>query len=205
MSNKDVKNRQPVSIERVNGVNRRDHIWINVRRLKTFTVISLREAVPVTISKDSVRDYLTRLCAGGYVLRDESVKPFEYTLIKDCGVDSPRLRLDGSVITVGLANENMWRTIKILKGFDWKDVLLVSSTEDMPIKPTTVKSYLEALHRARYITCIRHSNPDGRAVYRFNTKMNTGSRAPMIQRDKSLYDPNLGRVVFKRGDLNDQQ
>jgi len=180
--------------------SKREHIWKKVRKTRVFSVNDLQTQLPSSISKDCVRDYLMRLCAGGYMERNDSVKPILYTLIKDCGIDAPRLRTNGSVVTLGIANENMWRTAKILKIFDWRDLMIAASTEQVKITQKTARAYVEALHQASYLTCVRQSVPGTRAVYRFNSHKNTGVRAPKIKRDKSLYDPNLGKIVYQRGD-----
>jgi len=197
-------NRKPASIERIGGLTKRDRIWKEIRVQREFTAASLIAAV-TEMQNSSIHHYLRCLCAGGYLEADKTQKPARYVLIKDCGVESPRLRQDGSVITQGRINENLWRTMKILKIFDWMDLSRFASTPDVMVKPQTAKHYIETLHKAKYLICLRPSSPGVRATYRMLSSMNTGGRAPMIQRDRSLYDPNLGKIVFKRGQNNESK
>ena len=191
--------RKPAHIERIGGLNKRDRIWAQIRIQRSFNVRSLHAELD-DITKGSVHHYLKCLYAGGYISIISHSKPCQYNLIKDCGIEAPRLRPDGSPVNQGRVSENLWRTMKILKTFDWLDLSRVASTEEVQIKPVTAKRYVEALFHARYLLCIRASLPGSRAVYRFRTQMNTGSRAPMIQSDRSLYDPNLGKIVYQRGE-----
>jgi len=191
--------RRPAHIERIGGLNKRDRIWAQIRKQRDFDVKSLYSALD-GISKGSVHHYLECLYAGGYIAIVIESKPRQYRLIKDCGVEAPRLRKDGSEVSQGRINDNMWRTMKILKTFDWLDLSRIASTDDLQIKPVTAKRYVEALCHARYLHCVGASAPGSRAVYRFLPHMNTGNRAPMIQSDRSLYDPNLGKIVYQRGE-----
>jgi len=77
----------------------------------------------------------------------------------------------------------------------------IASTEGQQIKEATAKRYVVILHKANYLICLRPPAKGTRAIYRFNPRMNTGNRAPKIQRDKSLYDPNLGKIAYSKGDL----
>jgi len=183
--------------------SKREHIWHKVREKQRFSVTSLQAKLPSNISKDCVRDYLMRLCAAGYMQRNKGVSPIMYTLIKDCGVSAPRLRTDGTVVRLGEANENMWRSAKILKSFDWHTLMLTACTETVQISPKTARAYVEALAKAGYLFCIRPSVPGTRAIYRLNPRMNTGARPPKIRRDKSLYDQNLNKVVSTKGQNNE--
>jgi len=192
--------RQPVSIERMGGKDKTDRIWAQIRVQREFSIRNLRGSLGV-ISNTSVKNYVISLCNGGYLKAIENSSPIQYALIKDCGIEAPRLRKDGSHVTQGGANENMWRTAKILKTFDWMDLMRIASTETNPIKEETAKRYVNVLHKARYLIRLRGRAPGTRAIYRFNTMMNTGNRAPKIQRDKSLYDPNLDRIVYEKGDV----
>jgi len=191
--------RKPANIERIGGLNKRDRIWAQIRVQRKFSVNSLHAEL-IEMTRGSIHHYLRCLSAGGYVEKVKNTAPANYVLIKDCGIDAPRLRADGSIVSQGRINENMWRTMKILKTFDWMDLSRVASTDEIQVKPVTAKRYVETLFHARYLICVRGSAPGERAVYRFRAQMNTGNRAPMIQSDRSLYDPNLGKIVYQRGD-----
>lgn len=42
--------------------------------------------------------------------------PASYRLEKNEGLDAPRVRADGSRVTQGLAQEQMWRTLRMMSG-----------------------------------------------------------------------------------------
>jgi len=191
-------NRKPIHIERVGGQSKRDRIWAAIRTQREFTIREIHGQLGA-VSKTSVKKYIICLFNSGHIELIANTAPMRYQLINDCGIDAPRLRTDGSVVTQGAANENLWRTAKILKTFDWLDLMKIASTEDVQIKEATVKRYVVMLHKADYLIRLRAAKKGQRAVYSFNPRMNTGNRAPKIQRDKSLYDPNLGKIAYKQG------
>ncbi len=188
-------NRKPVQLERIGGKSNRDLIWAEIRRQRSFTLKSLSKCLRNT-TEDTIRSYLTCLCAADYLASHDNGKTIIYALLKDCGVDAPRLRKDGSPVTQGRGNENMWRTMRILKTFDWQDVMIAASTETVKITKKTARAYIETLAKAGYLRCISESKPGVRAIYRF--VKNTGAKPPVIQRGGSLYDPNVGKVVYSR-------
>jgi len=106
-------NRKPIHIERVGGLDKRDRIWSQIRHQREFSIRELHGSLGA-VSKTSVKKYIICLCASGHIQLMENTRPMRYALINDCGIEAPRLRTDGSVVTQGDANENMWRTAKIL-------------------------------------------------------------------------------------------
>jgi len=192
-------NRKPIHLERVGGQGKRDRIWATIRAQREFTIREIHGRLGA-VSKTSVKKYIVCLTNSGHVKLLVNTSPMRYVLANDCGIEAPRLRTDGSAVTQGVANENLWRTAKILKTFDWLDLMNIASTEAVQIKETTVKRYVQMLHKAHYLIQIRKHSKGTRAVYRFNPRMNTGNRALKIQRNKNLYDPNLGKIVYSKGE-----
>jgi hypothetical protein len=196
-----LQNKKRVPLVRVGNQSNRDRIWAEIRTQPNgFTLRDVRLNL-AGISNSLINDYVKCLVAGRYLTVVSEIGnffvPMRYTLIKDCGVDAPRVGKEGEAVTRGAANENMWRTMKILKRFDWQDLMIAASTEELVIKENTVRRYVETLYRAGYLHCVRESTAGVRAIYLFNK--NTGNRPPMIRRDKSVYDPNLDTVVYQRG------
>ena len=179
------RGRKPVHI---GAYGTQDAIWRGVRELKTFT----KDDLIIHISRDlkvcdaTVDSYLTRLVRGGY-LQVEKVpkhrgvcKLSRFTLIRDTGVETPRLSKAGAPVTQGRGRENLWRTMKILREFDFQELAAAASTEETSITPATA---------------IRHR-------YKLLPSKYTGPRPPQIQRVKQLYDPNVDKVVWPR-EVND--
>jgi len=206
-------NRKPM--DKLNGYDSREAMWAEIRAMRTFTVRELKEAT--TLKIESVREYVTGLTNGGFLERDDSQilndKGFGknsviYTLIRNVGVDAPRVRKDGSTVTQGQGTANMWRTMRILGTFSARELAVSASTDTCVIAESTAASYIRHLCDAGYIR-------KGKYLFRFITAMYTGPKPPMVQRVKRVWDQNLKKVMWSevgpeycpiiRRQQNDQQ
>lgn len=191
------KNRHPVHLKPVAGHGKREQIWAQIRVLRTsFSINDLFFRLK-DVSRDAIRSYVNSLVAADHLTPVTNDNPIRFTLVNDCGVDAPRVRLDGSIVLLGQGNANMWRTMRILKTFDWQDVMIAASTEAVEISKRTARSYIEMLHKAGYLRCVVPGAPGSKAIYHFNPGKWTGAQPPVIQRGGQLYDPNLGKVVYQ--------
>jgi len=196
--------RQPIHIEQRGAASNRERIWAAIRRLRTFTAPDIRGET--SLSLPTIRDYLKCLEAGGIVerqgmaLNDDNHQVMRYALIEDRGIEAPRLRRDGSLVTLGAGREQMWRTMRILQEFDWRELAIAASTEEHPVAEQEASSYVQALHKAGYLQCVRPGKGTGdggeRARYRFIASRWSGPKPPMVQRLKTVYDPNLGKIAW---------
>jgi len=57
-----------------------------------------------------IRAYTKGLVNAGHLQREGET----FSLVRDIGVDAPRVRDDGRRVTVGARREQIWRTLKIL-------------------------------------------------------------------------------------------
>lgn len=196
--------RKPVHLEAQGPKGDRQSMWEVIRRLnKAGEPITVRKVWSLGAEwapKGRVRDYMTGLVAAGYLTITNHVAGFavEYTLAKDCGVDAPRVRKDGTEVTQGRGREQMWRTIKIIGDFTSRELAQAASTPDHEVAEMTAKDYCLMLAGAEYLTIVRPGAPGVPARYRMVQSRWSGPRAPMIQRLKQLYDPNTGKVVYQR-------
>lgn len=187
----------------------RDAMWATIRRLGTFTVPQL--AGETNIQRDTIKTYVGGLEAAGYVERvglEEPVasqfggrtngnfRALVYRLVRDVGVEAPRVRRDGSEVQQGRGRDHMWRAAKMIGDFTHRDLAVHASTEAVPIAEGEAKSYVQYLTKAGYLAVIRPANPHRLALYRFLKSRNTGPQAPQVQRVKQVFDPNLGEVVW---------
>ena len=185
-----------------------DAIWAAIRALKQFT----RSDVSVQLVNDNIEgindhtinSYVQRLARGGYLSIEKrtayhgaAAQLFVYTLTRDCGNEAPRLRKDGSPSQHGGANDRLWRAMKILKTFTYRDLIESASIEGGEIPATTVKSYIKHLHAAGYLAVTKPGAPNTPAHYRWLSSKNTGPRAPMILRTHQVFDPNLQQIVWR--------
>lgn len=195
--------RKPAHLEAQGPKGDRQFMWEAMRKLHKsgdlFTVNDVWKSTTGNGPKGRVRDYITGLVAAGHLkARPTPGKATEYELVKDCGIEAPRVRKDGTEVTQGRGREQMWRTIKIIGDFTARDLAQAASTPAFPVAENTAKDYCTMLAGAEYLATISPGSPGVPARYRLMQSRWTGPRAPMIQRLKQLYDPNTGEVVYRR-------
>lgn len=156
------------------------------------------------VKAGAVRYYVARLLLAGH-LKEVKRRPrgqagawftyASYTLERDVGMTAPRLRRDGTPATRGLAREQMWRTVKILREFDARDLSLAASTTACPVTVGNANNFLQMLARGGYmIMSQRNRGRNSLARYRFLPSMNTGPRPPAA-RGMRVYDHNRGAYM----------
>ncbi|WP_142848378.1 hypothetical protein [Telmatospirillum sp. J64-1] len=193
--------RQPVHLSSCRPGNKpsgRQGIWEAIRRHRDgFTATSLAQATD--INRAMITTYLSGLQAAGYIRQvgTETVAGTRlvrkiFALDKDIGIEAPRVTRTGQPVTQGLAREQMWRTMKMLGDFTAADLAAAASTESHPVAEIDAEDYCKHLTKAGYLQ-VMGKRP---MRWRFVKARNTGSQAPMVQRIKSVYDPNLRQVVW---------
>ena len=198
--------RKPAVLELVGGKGPRQRIWDAIRRWKkgAFAVV---DVCPGDVPTDTARTYVRSLAAGGYITpaktragTTERHQIKQWTLTRDVGVEAPRLRRDGAEVTTGLAQEQMWRTIRTLKtDVSPRELAAHASTASASVAEAAAKDYLRHLALAGYMTVPKrgHGVGAGGVQSRYRLVKDTGPRPPMICRTKSIYDPNLGKIVWQ--------
>jgi len=171
-----------------------DGIWIEIRKLNVFTATQI--VIATDINRKTITDYIKRLEAGGYV---EKHKQFDETkmfiLVRDAGVHAPRLKKDGTPVTMGSGTKNMWRSMRMLKTFTSRDLALHSTTDTVVVEEATAHRYCGMLLKAKYLRVLKKAVPGKcQATYRF--VRDTGPKPPQIQNVKQVFDPNLNEVTY---------
>lgn len=173
--------------------NSRQLIWQILRNNREcfFSVDEIAEETGCVF--ETVYIYLRSLYRGGF-LEIKRGSRFSrrmcYRLLRDAGVEAPRLREDGSACS-GTATEAMWRTMKILKQFDI-DILVAHVRMTHKISRKTANQYTLALERAGYL-----ANIGTQRYKRFKLLKNTGSQAPQLMAVAEIYDPNINEIVLR--------
>lgn len=200
--------RKQAHLEMKGGKAPRQRVWEAIRRQReAFTQPSIAEAVRGLES--IIKDYFQCLLNGRYieVISEEAVGPGiakrrTYRLVRDNGVEAPRLTRSGEEVTQGAGTEAMWGTMHRLfekHDFNWSELAAFASTEKAPISQDTAKKYVRFLHQAGYLRCTvpeKLGRNAQQARFRLISTMYTGPRAPMIQRAHQVYDPNTNRVMW---------
>ncbi|MEQ8346190.1 MAG: hypothetical protein RIB84_22395 [Sneathiellaceae bacterium] len=164
-------------------LDRRDRIWAAIRELKSFTWLQLSDATG--LEPQQFKDYLQVLRLAGLmdVSATDRGKRAVWTLLKDTGVETPRLRPDGTKLPPS-GQQRLWSAIRSLQHFDIEGLALSAN-----VPAETAKRYATALSSAGYLVSL------GMRRYRLLGSRVTGPRAPAIRRGKRVYDANLGREM----------
>ena len=201
--------RRPATLEMKGGKSPRQRVWEAIRaQRRSFTQESLAEAVcgMESIIQDYIRALLKAdivdVIAEEKVSRGANIVRRTYRLVRDNGVEAPRIRKNGELVVQGAGNEAMWGTMRRMferKDFNFRELAAFASTPDNRISEETAKTYVLALAAAGYLQCTK-PNVKGRnaapARYVLIPRMYTGPRAPMVQRTKTVFDPNENRVMW---------
>lgn len=176
----------------------RPAVWEALRRLKGGTVSELSRASGAPTR--TVRGFLQTLEFAGFVSRGGAPGPLDgarYQAARDLPVLMPDLRPDGTEAPE-TGRARMWRTMKMLSTFTAQDLAIAASLPGATVALAEARKYAVMLSLAGYLATIKPGTPrGGLATYRL--VKNTGPMAPQIQRRPTLFDPNLGQVVWTEG------
>ena len=191
--------RKPAILEMTGGKSQRQRVWEAIRATAAagdqgFSTDALSRHSKVETG--IIREYLKCLLAAGYLAAAPVKNTF--ALVRDNGVEAPRVRRDGSPVTQGRGNEALWAAMTALDSFNhW---LLAEIAQ---VKPITAAHYCKALGRAGYLQAITPGKGKGRGgvatVWAVSPAHRAKPRAPMITRLKALYDPNIHEIVWSDG------
>lgn len=210
--------RRPARLERAGALTPRDRIWAAIRAFGRDDHFSVAEVMVLSDQRaDTVLSYMTGLEKAGYItwvgareLNRPAARPrreFRRLWLKrDVGADAPRVDTDGKPVTQGIGREQMWRAARALKEFDYRELAAAASTEQHAVSLQEAQTYYRFLKAGGYLRVAVPGvkGPDGKPErVRFLRARDTGPRAPIVTRDKSVMDGNTGEIVFK-GAVNDQ-
>lgn len=201
--------RRPAPLELVGGKGPRQRLWDAIRARKGAEWTRYEISRAANVDDGTTSTYVQSLQAAGIVdsTREERKTNVAavryYKLLKDEGIDAPRVRRDGSRVAQGLPQEQMWRTLRSLKGdTNARELAAYASTDAIQVDEEAAGDYLKHLYAADYLVRTaeaRRVGRSGKTQSRYRLLKNTGPRAPMICRTKVVYDPNLGKVVHQEG------
>jgi hypothetical protein len=197
--------RKPAHLEMAGGRGPRQRIWEAIRKQPTdFTGHGIERATRIDTA--TIRTYVQSLELGGYIEQTSERKQFterqHYRLLRDVGVEAPRIDRKGNVIRP-TGNENMWRTMRIMGEFTAAELAIRASTAEVKVAELSAKTYVRALAVAGYLVVVEegHAFIRGKGAkqsrYRLVQAKYSGPRPPMIQRTKCVYDPNLAKIVWQ--------
>jgi DNA-binding HxlR family transcriptional regulator len=177
----------------------RDAVWQAIRELSDppgaeFTRHDLFRRV--NCGMDLIRDQLRRLVRAGIVGEEappERAVRTRYRLVRDVGVEPPRVTAAGVLDEAPTDQERMWQAMKAMPAFRVADLQLATGI----VSALSVQAYIKRLHQAGYLAVVEPAITAKRtASYRLLNSKNTGPRPPAIRRGKIVFDLNLGRQVW---------
>lgn len=178
----------------------RDAIWAAIRAQRSFTRRSIRDATDANLR--TIGGYFDCLMAAEIISRETNpAGVHEYTLVRDCGRDAPRLRSDGSEVTQGRATEQLWRSMNILKRFTIVELVASASTSQCAVSKLYAQDYCRNLVKPGYLKVVVAGDSTRPTLYLLANR--TGPKPPQIQRIQQVFDPNLNKVV-EDGELGGQ-
>lgn len=189
----------------IGGMPSRARLWQVLReeQYRPLEIGLLTDMARVNVQ--TARGYLECLINAGFVARAKiagsgSVKRTTYQLINDVGVDYPRVRRDGTPLVLGQVNNNMWRTMRMLKVFTAAELAAHASTSAVEVKLVAAQNYVGWLHRAGYLTVLSRAKSNGvgrgRTFAKYQLSRDTGPKSPIWQKIDCVYDQNLNQVVW---------
>lgn len=193
--------RAPIECEMRGLQTPRERIWAAILAQpagKPFTRAAIQDRCRPMVGWTAVQDYtevlelagfLRRVAGGGSDRVSAMPKPLEYELVRRPH-EAPRLDKAGKPVTQGLGTLAMWRAMKVLKSFDYRQIAHAASCPGLQVSEQSAKAYVLALARAGYLQTLRPSKPGTPAVHRL--ARNTGPHAPAITRRKCVFDRNTG-------------
>ncbi len=185
--------RKPVHLTAAGPKNDRQAMWEAMRALRRFSVPDIRGVLPGATNLSTIRDYVIGLERAGYLRRYQLMFGLRYELIKDIGVEAPRVRKDGSQVLQGLGQSRIWSVLRISRSpLTALEILASINSPDYQVTVQSVRTYLSHLKRAGYLLT---SGSGEQMKYRLIPSRNSGPVAPKVQRSKQLFDANTGQVV----------
>lgn len=187
----------------------REFIWSKVREHQTFAIQDILLNAPKhhKLDGNKVRYYLNGWESAGNlssIMTEKQHGVFghkTYTLIKDTGIEPPRVDPKGKKITTGLGREQMWRTMRMTGQFTYQQLANLSSTDEVLVSEIDAKKFVESLHQAGYLRLVKKGHKEfGLALYQFKPAAWTGNKPPSIRKMNVVFDQNRHEIMYPKAE-----
>lgn len=184
--------RKSIQAVQAGGKGPRQRIWEGIRQ-HDGQDFELEAVVPRDISISTARGYANSLEKAGYLAAVQRTgKKTLWRLVKNPGIDAPRVDKMGRPATHGDITEALWGGMDVLSEFN---VRVLAATSGASLR--TAQNYCGHLVRAGYLVVEDKGKNGIPTTYRLLKSRNTGPRAPKIVRVNTVYDPNTNRIVWQ--------
>lgn len=216
MKNNSHATRRPAHLERHAGQTTHDLVWQAIRAIhatgRAFSLAEImvlatahgaREMDRTPLHESTARDRLTGLQLAGYIKPIESADALagkcrcmrRYELVRDAGAIAPVVDKHGKPIPENVQRAQMWRAVKVIKSFNWRELAYAASTKECVVTEDQAKYFTTALERGGYLRVEKRGGGGQFTRYRFVAARDTGPRPPVIGADQSVMDGNSGAVM----------
>lgn len=176
----------------------RELVWAALRANRDG--VTQRRINGLTLVKPGIiKDYLSALMRAGIVGIVAELgpgQPREYRLLRDMGVDAPRLKKDGTPLPPP-GRSRMWQAMPILGTFTARELALAASLPEAAVAESEAEYYCRWLEKGRYLR--RVSGMDGgkgeTPRYQSIPARRHGPKAPQILAIRRVFDPNTGEMA----------
>ncbi|WP_325950228.1 hypothetical protein [Pseudomonas putida] len=179
-------------------------MWEALRMLakKDGTAITSTIAWHCKLEDSAVHDYLRGLEKAGIIRKVKALgKDAEWSLEKDEGVEAPRVNRQGKRQPPE-AIEFVWRALRIMGELSAAEAAQQAHAGGAPITEQGARVYLQRLANAGYLVRTG-GTPGNPAQYRLIPSRNSGPLYPVYQTLDQVFDPNIGKVIWSKGEQPD--
>lgn len=210
--------RRPAHLERHAGQTTHDLVWLAIRAIagsgRPFSVAEImvlatahgaRDADRAPLHEATTSDRLKGLQLAGYLrpvdpptdaLAGKLRCMRRYELVRDVGPIAPVVDKHGKPIPENQQRAQMWRTVKVIKVFDWRELAYAASTENCVVTADQAKYFVAALERGGYVRVEKRGGGGQFRRHCFIEAHDSGPRPPVIGADQSVMDGNTGAVMY---------
>ena len=172
----------------------RELIWAALRANPDG--VTQRKINGLTLVKPGIiRDYVASLLRAGIVGVVAELgpgQPREYRLLRDMGVDAPRLKKDGTPLPPP-GRSRMWQAMPILGTFTARELALAASLPEATVAESEAEYYCRWLEKGRYLRRVSGNGETPR--YQSIPARRHGPKAPQILAIRRVFDPNTGEMA----------
>ena len=177
-------------------------LWEIAKANETFTAFDL--SADARRSLEFVRLRLKLWLKWGYIeeLAEKRGMKKLYRITVKGQAHTPVLdEVDGQPIREGgSANENMWRSMRMMVTFDHVDIAMQSNTVAQPVTEEQARSYCQMLANAGYLQVLKKAGKGRNALYKL--VKNTGPKPPREKRVRAVYDDNKRAFTYVAGGVS---
>ncbi len=162
-------------------------------RDKPFTVGDIYKRCP-TVPKDVIGVYLNALCKEKIVTRISKDKPMVYQLLKS-SLEAPLFNAKGKLYRPYCRQDNLWRSMKMLKEFNSKILAEHASNNNLNVSQEQARSFCNELTKVGIVKKIEEGKT-GKKLAIYKLIKDLGGQPPVIKKIPVVYDMNSGQVFL---------